>query len=99
MSSDDAKMVAKLRDGTFGLRLCVPGPGEAVTGAHPARSHHCNCALGPKTWDMNLSVAGEVTRRSRNKPLGVLTAAENSRWDSTPHFAQGTIHRQKIFYI
>ena len=74
MSSGDAKMVTKLRDGTFGLRLCGPGPGEAVTGAHPARSHHCNCALGPKTWDMNLSVAGEVTRRSRNKPLGVLTA-------------------------
>ena len=68
MSSGDAKMASKSRDGTFGLRLYVSGPGEAVTGAHPARSHHCNGALGPKTWDMNLPVADQVARRSRSKP-------------------------------
>ena len=35
--------------------LHVPGPGDAVTGAHPARSHHSKCGMAPKTMEYELT--------------------------------------------
>ena len=54
MSSGDTKMVAKLKDGSFGLCLCVPGPGDPVMGAHSARSHRTKCAMASKTMKFEL---------------------------------------------
>ena len=65
MSSGGTKMVAKPKDGAFGLRLCVPGPGDPVMGAHSARSHRTNCSMASKTMKF------ELVGRRRDAPTAI----------------------------
>ena len=70
-------MVAKPKDGSFGLRLCVPGPGDPVMGAHSARSHRTNCSMASKTMKF------ELLGRRRDAPTA---SSPGSRRVSTPPY-------------
>ena len=77
MSSCGTIMVAKSKDGSFGLRLCVPGPGDPVMAAHSASSHRTKCAMALKTMKL------ELVRRRRNAPTA---STPGSRRVSTPPY-------------
>ena len=70
-------MVAKPKYGSFGLRLCVPGPGDPVMGAHSARSHRTYCSMASKTMKF------ELVGRRRDAPTA---SNPGSRRVSTPPY-------------
>ena len=71
-------MVAKPKDGSFGLRLCVPGPGDPVMGTHSPRSHRTECAMASKTMKF------ELVGRRRDAPTA--SSPGSSRRVSPPPY-------------